>query len=154
MNREQFLEYMDHFNNHRWDKVTSYFCPDVTLEYPDSFGNPGSPDRTLYGPQEMVKLVKAVTGWNVSIDEMLEVGERRLVMMRMFNRREGFDAADDSLPAKFFDQPLKGGVSDGVAVDKAEFAEALVEYYRQSGWNETTGHPTAETIGRLGLSML
>ena len=47
---------------------------------------------TLYGPQDMVKLVKAVTGWDMSIDEILEVGERRLVMMRLFNQREGFDA--------------------------------------------------------------
>ncbi len=109
---------------------------------------------TLYGPQDMVKLVKAVTGWDMSIDEILEVGERRLVMMRMFNRREGFDAKDDSLPDKFFSKPLQDGVSDGVAVDKAEFDSAMVEYYRQSGWDETTGHPTAETIDRLGLSSL
>jgi hypothetical protein len=37
MNRQQFLEYANHFNNKRWDKVVSYFCPDVTLEYPDNF---------------------------------------------------------------------------------------------------------------------
>lgn len=109
---------------------------------------------TLYGPQDMVKLVKAVTGWDVTIDEILEVGERRLVMMRMFNEREGFDSKDDSLPAKFFDQPLKDGVSDGVVVDKEEFDAALVEYYRQSGWDESTGHPTKDTIDRLGLSAL
>ena len=106
---------------------------------------------TLYGPQDMVKLVRAVTGWDMSIDEILKVGERRLVMMRMFNRREGFDSGDDTLPEKFFERPLKGGVSDGVAVDRAEFDAALVEYYRQSGWDETSGHPTAETIARLGL---
>ncbi len=109
---------------------------------------------TLYGPQDMVKLVKAVTGWNMSIDEILEVGERRLVMMRMFNQREGFDSKDDSLPDKFFNKPLKGGVSEGVTVDKAEFDEALVEYYRQSGWDETSGHPTTETVARLGLASL
>ena len=109
---------------------------------------------TLYGPQDMVKLVKAVTGWDMSIDELLEVGERRLVMMRLFNQREGFDAKDDSLPDKFFSKPLQGGVSDQVAVDKDEFDAALVEYYRQSGWDETTGHPTAATIGRLGLESL
>ena len=109
---------------------------------------------TLYGPQDMVKLVRAVTGWEMSIDELLEVGERRLVMMRLFNQREGFDAKDDALPDKFFDQPLKGGPSDQVTVDKTEFDGALVEYYRQSGWDETSGHPTSETIARLGLGSL
>jgi aldehyde:ferredoxin oxidoreductase len=109
---------------------------------------------TLYGPQDMVKLVKAVTGWDVSIDELLEVGERRLVMMRLFNQRAGFDAGDDSLPDKFFTKPLKGGVSDQVAVDKGEFDDAMVEYYRQSGWDERSGHPTSETIARLGIDSL
>jgi len=109
---------------------------------------------TLYGPQDMVKLVKAVTGWDMSIDEILEVGERRLVMMRLFNQREGFDAEDDALPEKFFSQPLKGGVSDGIVVDKAEFDAALIEYYRQSGWDERSGHPTEETVSRLGLDQL
>ncbi len=109
---------------------------------------------TLYGPQDMVKLVKAVTGWDMSIDEILEVGERRLVMMRLFNQREGFGAKDDSLPEKFFNQPLQGGVSDQLTVDKAEFDAAMVEYYRQSGWDETSGHPSSETVARLRLEAL
>jgi hypothetical protein len=54
MNREQFLEYANYFNTKQWDKVTSYFCPDVTLEYPDNFAGPAMPGgaRTLHGPQE------------------------------------------------------------------------------------------------------
>lgn len=109
---------------------------------------------TLYGPQDIVQMVGAVTGWDMSIDEILEVGERRLAMMRLFNQREGFDSKDDSLPTKFFNQPLKGGVSDGVVVDEEEFNAALKEYYRQSGWDEATGHPTAQTLNRLGLNSL
>ena len=31
MNRRQFMKYVDHFNHHRWDKVTGYFTPDVAL---------------------------------------------------------------------------------------------------------------------------
>ena len=54
MNRQQFLEYADHFNNHRWGKVVSYFCPEVTVEYPDNFMGPQKPGvtgNTLHGPQ-------------------------------------------------------------------------------------------------------
>jgi hypothetical protein len=71
MNREQFLEYMDHFNNHRWDKVTSYFHPEVTLEYPDSFGNPGTPARTLHGPQEFIANYQAIAA---NVREILNLG--------------------------------------------------------------------------------
>ncbi len=109
---------------------------------------------TLYGPQDMVKLVQAVTGWDVSIDELQEIGERRLVMMKLFNDREGFEAKDDALPEKFFNQPLKGGPSDGVVVDQEEFNAALSEYYRQCGWDETSGRPTQATLNRLGLEQI
>ncbi|MGW8193181.1 MAG: aldehyde ferredoxin oxidoreductase family protein [Desulforhopalus sp.] len=109
---------------------------------------------TLYGPQDMVDLIKAVTGWDVTIEELLEVGERRLVMMKVFNGREGVDSHHDTLPGKFFNQPLKGGPSDGVAVDEVEFTAALKEYYRQCGWDETSGRPSEETLKRLGLESI
>ena len=56
MNREQFLEYVDHFNNHRFDRVVGYFCPDVTLAYPDNFMGPQIPGvtgNTLHGPHHI-----------------------------------------------------------------------------------------------------
>jgi aldehyde:ferredoxin oxidoreductase len=38
--------------------------------------------------EEIGKMLQAVTGWKLTIDELLEVGERRLNMMRI-NAREG-----------------------------------------------------------------
>jgi hypothetical protein len=54
MNREQYAEYVEHFNNKRYDAVTSYFAPDITVEYFTNFANPQSPARTLHGPQEFI----------------------------------------------------------------------------------------------------
>jgi hypothetical protein len=71
MNREQFLEYMDHFNNHRWDKVTSYFGTDFTLEYPDNFGAPGAPGKTLHSPQEFIANYQAIAA---NVREVLNLG--------------------------------------------------------------------------------
>ena len=74
MNREQFLEYTDHFNNHRWDKVVSYFRPDVTLEYPDNFMGPqlpGRTGRTLHGPEEFIDNYKAIAE---NVREVLHLG--------------------------------------------------------------------------------
>lgn len=53
MNREQFLEYVDHFNNKRYNAVTGYFAPDVTVEYSSVWG-----DRTLHGPEEFIEHYK------------------------------------------------------------------------------------------------
>jgi hypothetical protein len=71
MNRQEFLEYMDHFNNKRWDKVTSYFCPDVTLEYPDNFTGPKIQGNTLHGPQEFIDNYQALTA---NVREVLNLG--------------------------------------------------------------------------------
>jgi hypothetical protein len=74
MNRQQFLEYADHFNNHRWNKVVSYFRPDVTLEYPDNFMGPQMPGvtgNTLHGPKEFIANYEALTA---NVREVLNVG--------------------------------------------------------------------------------
>ena len=74
MNRKQFLEYVDHFNNHRFDKVVSYFCPDVTLAYPDNFMGPQIPGltgNTLHGPEEFIANYEAIAA---NVREVLNVG--------------------------------------------------------------------------------
>ena len=109
------------------------------------------PTWQLYGPDEMAKLVHAVTGWDVDIQELLLVGERRLNMMRAFNAREGFTREHDTLPYKFFNQALKGGATDGFKLEKAVYDSALLEYYRQVGWDEKSGIPERETLGSLDL---
>ena len=60
MNREQYLEYIDHFNNMRYDAVTSYFAPDITVEYFDSGFGAQAPARTLHGPEEFAASYKSL----------------------------------------------------------------------------------------------
>ena len=110
------------------------------------------PAWTLYGPQETVDFVRAVTGWDdFTLDELLAVGERRLNMMRVFNARVGIDRTADRLPDKFF-KPLNGeGPTAGMAISKDEIETAKDKYYRLAGWDRKTGNPTRETLSRLGL---
>lgn len=110
------------------------------------------PAWTLYGPQETVDLMRNVTGWHdFSLAELMEVGERRLNMMRAFNARMGLDRHADQLPPKFF-RPLTGtGPTAGFALSTEELEAAKDEYYRLAGWDIKTGNPTPETLARLGL---
>ncbi len=74
MNRRQFMKYVDQFNNHRFDKVVGYFCPDVTLAYPDNFMGkqiPGRTGNTLHGPKAFIANYEAITA---NIREILNVG--------------------------------------------------------------------------------
>jgi len=108
------------------------------------------PTWTLYGPKETADMIQAVTGWKVSVFELMKVGERRINMMRAFNVREGFSRKDDQLPVKFF-KPLVGeGPTAGVALDPEEFNNALDLYYQMMGWNEN-GIPTPGKYSELGI---
>jgi aldehyde:ferredoxin oxidoreductase len=108
------------------------------------------PGWTLYGPEETAQLVRHVTGWDVTVDELMEVGMRRLNLMRIFNAREGFDRKQDKLPKKFFKALGGTGPTAGVALTHEEVEAAIDEYYRLAGWS-SDGIPTRETLEKLGL---
>lgn len=112
------------------------------------------PAWQLYGPEEMLNLVQSVTGWSdVTFDELQQVGERRLNMMRAFNAREGIDRRADVLPEKLF-KPLKGGVSDGWRLDRDEVQAAMDRYFEFCGWDIETGIPTREKLQELDLGWI
>jgi aldehyde:ferredoxin oxidoreductase len=96
-------------------------------------------------------MINAVTGWNLTVQELLEVGERRLNLLRAFNAREGLSRKDDTLPKKFFKE-LKGtGPTSNVALTQQELDHALDEYYRLAGWTPD-GIPTAQTLEKLDIA--
>jgi aldehyde:ferredoxin oxidoreductase len=109
------------------------------------------PSWQLYTPDQLCQLIKNTVGWDVTVAELLEVGERRLNLLRAFNAREGIDRHQDKLPEKMFKNALKGGSSDGIKVDRAEFEAALDEYYRQNNWDIETGTPTRHKLEQLDL---
>jgi aldehyde:ferredoxin oxidoreductase len=110
------------------------------------------PAWQLYGPSQLVDAVRAVTGWNVSLWELMKLGERRLNMLRAFNMREGVGCEADVPPDKLF-VPLQGGPTDGMAVTREEMAFALRLYYQMAGWDET-GRPTRAKLEELALGWL
>ena len=108
------------------------------------------PSWHLYGPQQLVEAIQLITGWDITMKELLLVGERRLNLMRAFNAREGFNRHMDILPMKMY-QPLKGGESDGIALNQEEFENAKDIYYELAGWDVSSGNPTSEKLEALGL---
>jgi aldehyde:ferredoxin oxidoreductase len=108
------------------------------------------PSWQLYGPGQLVEMVRAVTGWDITLQELLAAGERALNMMRAFNAREGFTRAEDKLPPKLF-KPLEGGPSDGIAITEEELAFALSTYYDMCGW-DSEGRPTRAKLDELGIA--
>ncbi|MFZ5909989.1 MAG: aldehyde ferredoxin oxidoreductase family protein [Chloroflexota bacterium] len=103
------------------------------------------PTWTLYGPKETLAMINAVTGWNMTLDELLEVGARRLNLFRVFNAREGLGRKDDKLPKKFFKAMTGTGPTAGFVLTHEEVDSAIDEYYRLAGWS-ADGVPTPATL--------
>ena len=100
--------------------------------------------------KELWQLVQAATGFDYASTRDLElVGERVATLARLFNVREGFARAADTLPERNLSHPMVGGPAAGHVV---ELEPMLDEYYRIMGWN-ANGVPTAERLEQLNLSL-
>jgi aldehyde:ferredoxin oxidoreductase len=81
---------------------------------------------------EAAGMLHAVTGWDVSADEMRQTSREIVAAKRQFNLLAGWTPAEDTLPERFLNTPLP---NDPVASLSRERLDALVsEYHRQRGW--------------------
>ena len=94
-----------------------------------------------------LSLVNAATGFDYSLDELREVGERAWNLKRAINNRLGLTRANDTLPKALLTPYAEGG-SAGLVPD---FPAMLSAYYAARGWDEATGRPARATLLRLGL---
>ncbi len=99
-------------------------------------------------PELLPKVISAVTGCDMSMNQMLENGERIFNLQKMFNVKNGVKRKDDMLPRRFLEHPLRNGKLKGKVLEN--FEEMLSEYYTARGWDED-GIPQRETLDRLGI---
>ncbi|OFV83877.1 MAG: hypothetical protein A2W26_01175 [Acidobacteria bacterium RBG_16_64_8] len=109
--------------------------------------------RSMTGLDTLTAMIRAVTGWDVSLWELLKVGERTNTLYRLFNQKQGVNASADMLPGLFFKPFADGPLAGTQAIDQAEFEEAVRLYYAMCGWDPDTGHPTMGKLSELGLEM-
>ena len=102
---------------------------------------------------QVVQLIRAITGWQINVWELLKVAERGVTMARFFNLREGFKRADDRLPDRLA-QPHVSGPFKEKPVTAEKLDEALSTYYGMMGWDTQTGEPTTAKLHELDLGWL
>jgi aldehyde:ferredoxin oxidoreductase len=105
------------------------------------------PTRELQSA-DILALVKAVTGTEISMDKLFELGLARLLIQRDMNHRLGVNSKADDLPDIFFDKPIKssGAKLDGVVINRAEFIEMKSAVIKRLQWNEYGGVDKASKI--------
>jgi len=102
-----------------------------------------------WGYDQKVEVVKAITGWNTTMWELLKVAERATNMARAFNIREGFIKKDDWLPPRFF-KPQSSGPISHLAVDPSQLEKAKHIYYSMMGWDQE-GFPPRSRLEELDI---
>ena len=105
--------------------------------------------RGLTEADGILELINAMTGFDLSLSEMLTVGERVYTLSKLFNVREGFTKEDDILSERLM-EPLTDGPSDGKFIDETEYRRELERYYSIRGW-DTDGIPLEATLQSLDL---
>jgi len=110
----------------------------------------GPAPRSYILLDEVLESVNAATNWDLTLDDLLEIGERATNLARVFNAREGFSRKDDTLPERLF-SPLENGALKGEVFPRDEFESALTTLYGIKGWNLETGMPTPEKLEALSL---
>jgi len=83
------------------------------------------------------ELTKLATGLDFSKEELQEVGARVLDQERLINYQEkGITRKDDTLPGRYFDEPMPSARAKGSYIDREKFQEMLDEYYHIRGWDD------------------
>jgi len=104
------------------------------------------PSRSV--PDALSEFYHAVTGIKLTVDQMLQTGERIINLERAFNIREGLTRKDDSLPKRLLTIPYPDGPAKGQVV---HLEEMLIDYYQYRDWDEKTGFPRKRKLEELGL---
>ena len=99
------------------------------------------------------RMINAVTGWDMSLEEVERVGERIWNLERAFNVREGVRRSQDVLPYRVMHEPVPEGMHKGMYCPPEELDSMLDAYYALRGWTPE-GIPSRGKLQTLGLASL
>jgi aldehyde:ferredoxin oxidoreductase len=96
----------------------------------------------------MVEMIAAATGYDLTLENVLTYGERIWNLKRALNLKLGYNArATEQLPELML-KPLADGGTEGHVID---LEPMLREYYALRDWDWNTGKPSREKLLSLGM---
>ncbi|MHB8104487.1 MAG: aldehyde ferredoxin oxidoreductase family protein [Dehalococcoidales bacterium] len=98
--------------------------------------------------KDLIEAFRTITGWDITLEELIKTGVRIETIRQAFNAREGIKT-----PWKHHDRmlgkpPKTVGPRAGATLDEAELSK---EYYEAMGWDTKTGKPNKQALLELGL---
>jgi len=95
----------------------------------------------------LVEYYNAITGWDITFEDLMKAGERIWNLQRAFNIRMGTSRKDDTLPDRFLKESVNEGPAKGQIV---ELETMLAEFYNERGLDQN-GKPSKDKLLELGL---
>ena len=109
-------------------------------------------DFLPYSLDRLIPFINAATGFDYTIGELMEAGERIYTLSRMYSLSTGRTHADDTLPPRFFEEVSFAGLMKGKKIPKDFFEKQVRELFALRGW-DNEGKPTKETLNRLCIDI-
>ncbi len=107
------------------------------------FNSPSTPDLVDFATQ-----LSELTGLSFNEEQLDEIGRNITGLERMINFRLGLREDDDTLPARWFDEPIKAGPFQGERIDRQQFSALKQRFYQLTGLNRE-GVPALDWHARL-----
>jgi aldehyde:ferredoxin oxidoreductase len=102
------------------------------------FNSPTLPDCADFAVQ-----LSTLTGETFDEERLFDIGRNITGLERLLNFRLGLRAKDDTLPQRWFEEPITVGPFKGEKIDRAQFAALKERFYAVTGLN-AEGVPKAE----------
>ena len=104
--------------------------------------------------EEYAAAFSAVTGMDITGQDLMKTGERIIYNEKIMNYLNGFRAEDDDLPERFFTQEGSSGAGINIPpLDRNEFLETRKKYYIVRRLSPD-GAPLIEKCEELGLEWI
>ena len=121
----------------RMSDISSIYHSMLACDFPCKMG--------LFSAKECGEFLRVVTGIEYEEKDLWIFADRVETTIRMFNNREGFGRAHDTLPPRFFKDKLRSGPTRGLHLTEDALNFMLDRYYELRGWDEN-GIPKDETL--------
>ncbi|MBC8177598.1 MAG: aldehyde ferredoxin oxidoreductase family protein [Desulfobacteraceae bacterium] len=102
----------------------------------------------LLGYRHFSRMIKEAVGLEVDPGDLDEIGRRVIDLERLINQREGLTRADDTLPRRYFEDPMPSGHTKGHKIDRKQFENLIDCYYELKGW-DLEGNLTPERTAEI-----
>lgn len=83
----------------------------------------------------MSEMLRLVTGFEISPEEMKVTARRLVTARKLFNIRQGWTPDEDTLPERFLAEPLGSGESSGAVLDRPQLQKLITVYNEARGWS-------------------